>query len=270
MPKSERLAALFVAGALAVLPLAAPSAAEDRPSPMQPSESWEAIRGDVAAAGEIRDGTELYPVEAPMRADDAAAVPVRITAAAGAPDVRKLTLVVDENPAPVAATFEFGPAMQPLDLEVRLRVDAYSNVRALVEAPDGSQFMSGRFVRASGGCSAPAATDAAAARASLGQMKVRWFETGADGRREAQVMLRHPNNSGMQRDQVTLLFIPADFVDELRVSQGDDTLFTVSGGISISENPTFRFRYRPNGAPITIRATDTDGGVYQGVFPADS
>jgi sulfur-oxidizing protein SoxY len=258
--------ALLLAGLLA----AAPALADDRPSPLQASESWEAIRGDVAAPGEIRDGSTLYALSAPMRAEDAAAVPVRVTAAPGAPEVKKLTLVIDENPAPVAATIELGAAMQPLDLELRLRVDAYSNVRALVETTAGDQYMTGRFVRASGGCSAPAATDAAATAASLGQMKVRLFDTDADGRREAQVMLRHPNNSGMQRDQVTLLFIPADFVDDLRVAQGDETLFTVSGGISISENPTFRFRYLPNGAPITLRATDTDGGVYQGSFPADS
>lgn len=263
---SSRFAALVFAGLLACGPVLS----DDRPSPMQPSESWDAIRGDVAAPGDIRDGSGLYTLQAPMRADDAAAVPVHITAAPGAPDIRKLTLVVDQNPAPVAGTFEFGTAMQPLDLEVRLRVDAYSNVRAIVEAADGAQYMVGRFVRASGGCSAPAATDAAAAKTSLGQMKVRWFDPEPDGRREAQVMLRHPNNSGMQRDQVTLLFIPADFVDQLSVTQGDELLFRVSGGISISENPTFRFRYLPSGAPISIRATDTDGGVYQGSFAADS
>lgn len=267
---TARMPACAVAAVLSGLLLALPARAEDRPSPMQPSESWDSIRGDVADPGEIRDAGGLYALEAPMRAEDAAAVPVHITAAPGAPEVRKLTLVVDENPAPVAATFTLGAAMQPLDLEVRLRVDAYSNVRALVEAADGAQYMTGRFVRASGGCSAPAATDAAAAKASLGQMKVRWFDPDPDGRREAQVMLRHPNNSGMQRDQVSLLFIPADFVDALTVSQGEDTLFTVTGGISISENPTFRFRYRPTGAPISVRATDTDGGVYQGTFPADS
>jgi sulfur-oxidizing protein SoxY len=255
---------------LSALLAATPALADDRPSPMQSSASWEAIREDVAAPGEIRDGTDLYTLEAPMRAEDAAAVPVRITAAEGAPAVTKLTLVIDENPAPVAATMALGPAMQPLDLELRVRVDAYSNVRALIETADGSQYMTGRFVRASGGCSAPAATDAAAAAANLGQMKVRWLDTSADGRREAQVMLRHPNNSGMQRDQLTLLFIPADFVDELVVAQGDETLFTVSGGISISENPTFRFRFHPNGAPLTIRATDTEGGVYQDSFAANS
>lgn len=266
----QRLGTLLVAGIVAGHFWGQPVLAEDQASALRPSESWTAIRDDVAAPGEIRDGAGLYAIEAPMRAEDAAAVPVRITAAPGAPEVRKLTLVIDENPAPVAASFEIGEAMQPLDLEMRVRVDAYSNVRALVEAADGQQYMTGRFVRASGGCSAPAATDATAAAATLGQMKVRWFDTAADGRREAQVMLRHPNNSGMQRDQVTLLFIPADFVDRLDVMEGDERLFSVTGGISISENPTFRFQYRPNGAPISVRATDTDGGVYQGSFPVES
>ena len=110
--------------------------------------------------------------------------------------------------------------------------------------------MTGRFVRAAGGCSAPASKDAAAALAALGQMKVRWYEGegGASGRREAQVMLRHPNYSGLQRDQMTQLYIPPHFVDTLEVRQGDELLFAMSGGISISEDPTFRFAYEDAGA----------------------
>ncbi len=140
-----RLGAVFLASLLAVQP----ALADGQPTapPLQPSDSWTAIRDDVAAPGEIRDGAGLYAIEAPMRAEDAAAVPVHITAAPGAPEVRKLTLVIDENPAPVAATFEFGAAMQPLDLEMRVRVDAYSNVRVLVEAADGNQYMTGRYVQ---------------------------------------------------------------------------------------------------------------------------
>ena len=58
-------------------------------------------------------------------------------------------------------------------------------------------------------------------------------------------MVRHPNNSGLQRDQVTLLYIPAHFVDELSVWQGDALLFSMVGGISISEDPNFRFDFIP-------------------------
>lgn len=267
------LRTLLLAGftALAALPVRA----DEQPSPMQPSETWNEISYNVIGDAEVRDGSGLYTLEAPFRAEDAATVPVHITQAPGAPDVRRLFLVVDENPAPVAAEFTFGPAMSPLDLEARVRVDAYSNVRAIVEAEDGALYMTGRFVRASGGCSAPAAKDAIAALEALGQMKIRWYDTAAApagpqlaDRREAQVMLRHPNYSGMQRDQVSLLYIPARFVDTMEVRQGDELLFAMTGGISISEDPTFRFAYTDTGAgDLSVVATDTDGTVFKGTFP---
>ena len=80
-------------------------------------------------------------------------------------------------------------------------------------------------------------------------------------------MIRHPNYSGMQRNQVTNLFIPAFFVHELEVFQGDERLFRMEGGISISEDPVFRFSYTPNGAEqFRVRAVDTDGSVFEQVF----
>jgi sulfur-oxidizing protein SoxY len=86
-------------------------------------------------------------------------------------------------------------------------------------------------------------------------------------RREAQIMIRHPNYSGLQRDQITQLFIPAHFIDQLEVWQGDDMLFSMEGGISISENPVFRFGYNDNGAPaLTVKASDTDGNTWERVL----
>ncbi|PZQ49063.1 MAG: quinoprotein dehydrogenase-associated SoxYZ-like carrier [Rhodovulum sulfidophilum] len=242
---------------------------------MRPSQSWDEIRGDVVGDGEITDGADLFTLEAPFRAEDAAIVPIRLVQKDGTPRIARLTLVVDENPSPVAAVFTFGPAMGPLDLETRIRVNAYSNVRAIAETEDGTLHMTGRYVRAAGGCSAPASKDAAAALAALGQMKARWYaaEPAASGtRREAQVMLRHPNYSGLQRDQVTHLFVPARFIDTFEVAQGDETLFKVEGGISISEDPTFRFRYTDSGAgeSLTLRAHDTDGQNFEGSFPLGS
>lgn len=267
------LKALLLAG-FAVF-VALPACADERPSPMRASETWDAIRYNVVGDAEIRDGTGLYTLEAPFRAEDAATVPVRLTQAPTAPDARRLILVIDENPAPVAAEFTFGPAMSPLDLEARVRIDAYSNVRAIIEAEDGNLYVAGRFVRGSGGCSAPAAKDAAAARAALGQMKVRWFDsqpTAKSGERHvAQVMLRHPNYSGLQRDQLTLLYIPAHFVDMMEVRQGDELLFSMSGGISISEDPTFRFTYTDTGAgDLGVVATDTEGATFEGRFSPEA
>ncbi len=260
-------AAVLVAACLA----AGIATADERQSPIEPSATWDEIASDIVGTAEILDGSALFGFEAPFRAHDAAIVPIHISAGPDAPRITRMTLVVDENPAPVAAEFEFGPAMQPLDLEARVRVDAYTNVRAILETEDGKLYQVGRYVRASGGCSAPAAKDAAEAMASLGQMRVRWFDdepamTGVV--REAQVMLRHPNYSGLQRDQVTHLFIPPHFVDRIEVRQGADLLFTMMGGISISEDPSFRFTYVENGTGgLSITATDTRGSTFEGDFP---
>lgn len=249
--------------------LAGPTSAQERESPMQPSVAWEDIRGDIVGDAAIADGAGVVALDAPFRAQDAAAVPVRITQPEGAPRLRRLTLVVDENPAPVAADFTFGPAMGPVDLETRIRVDAYSNVRVIAEAEDGTLYMIGRYVRAAGGCSAPASKDAAEALADLGKMRARWFDGDAlaQDRREAQVMLRHPNYSGLQRNQLTQLFVPARFVDTFEVRRGETLVFAMEGGISISENPLFRFRYTDaEGAPLSVRASDTDGSAFTQTF----
>ena len=127
--------------------------------------------------------------------------------------------------------------------------------------------MQGRFVKASGGCSAPATSDPEAALAGMGEMRLRSFGAApqmSTPRREAQIMIRHPNYSGLQRDQITQLFVPAHFIDTLEVRQGDELLFTMEGGISISENPVFRFSYNDNGAPeIVVKATDTEGNSFE-------
>ncbi|QDL93808.1 quinoprotein dehydrogenase-associated SoxYZ-like carrier (plasmid) [Paroceanicella profunda] len=255
----------------ALAALASPLAAQERASPMQPSESWDSLRTDIIGTAELQDGTGILSLDAPYRAHDAALVPVHVVQTGGARIV-KLTLVVDENPAPVVAEFSFGPAMGQVDLETRVRVNEYSNIRVLAETEDGTVYMTGRYVKASGGCAAPAMKDSVAAQNALGQMRLRAFAPEQPGARGlAQVMLRHPNYSGLQRNQVTQLYIPARFVNALEVKQGDATLFTMTGGISISEDPTFRFAYTDNGAPfITIRATDTDGQVFQEAFPAPS
>lgn len=239
-------------------------------NPLTDGATWEDLKPDVVGASVPGDGSALFEVEAPYRAEDAATVPVRIRQREGTPDISALTIVIDENPAPVAAAFRFGAGMAPLDLELRVRVNQYSNVRVIAETGQGL-FMDGRFVKASGGCSAPASKDPAAALAGMGEMRLKLFGDApqmSGARREAQIMIRHPNYSGLQRDQITQLFIAAHFIDELEVFQGDDLLFTMTGGISISENPVFRFTYTDNGAlALRVRAKDTEGNVFEHLLP---
>ncbi|MFY0632763.1 MAG: quinoprotein dehydrogenase-associated SoxYZ-like carrier [Vannielia sp.] len=265
-----RLTPLIRTALLAGLTALPAFAAEE--NPLTPSESWDLIREDVIGEVTPSDGATLFTLDAPYRANDAATVPLHIVQTDTAPVIDTAIVVIDENPAPVAGTFTFGAAMHPLDLELRVRVNMYSNVRVIAHTPEGLA-MTGRFVKASGGCSAPATSDPEAALASMGQMRLRSFGPApqmSTPRREAQIMIRHPNYSGLQRDQITQLFVPAHFIDTLEVRQGDDLLFTMEGGISISENPVFRFSYSDNGAAdIVVRATDTEGNVFEERLPKD-
>jgi sulfur-oxidizing protein SoxY len=83
-------------------------------------------------------------------------------------------------------------------------------------------------------------------------------------------MIRHPNNSGLQRDQVSLLYIPLDIVRQWRVWQGDQLVVEMDGGIAISENPSVRFSYLPNGATnFRAEAVDTEGHVFKDEWPVE-
>jgi sulfur-oxidizing protein SoxY len=259
-------------GAVAIGLLAGTAIAADaaRENPLQDGESWADLRYNVFGETEIADGTDLFEVEAPYRAHEAATVPIVIRQTDPARRIEGASVVIDENPAPLAAEFSFGEAMAPLEMELRVRVDQYSNVRVLAETPEGV-FMNGRFVKASGGCSAPATKDPELALRSMGEMRLKTFEPEGQmstPRRDAQIMIRHPNYSGLQRDQITHLFIDAHFIDRIAVYQGDELLWSMEGGISISENPVFRFSYTDDGTPaLRVVAEDTEGNSWDEILP---
>lgn len=250
-------AALFMA-----LSFSGARAADDDP--------WPDIHRDVFDNRPILEEDGTITLEAPYRAEDAAIVPLTMRMPADVADkVKSLTLVIDKNPAPVAATFHFGEAAGSGErmLSTRVRIDMYSNVRAVIETEDGKLHMASKFVKASGGCSAPAAKDAEEALASMGKMQIRTFDKAKDSTpatREAQVMIRHPNFTGMQMDQLTREYTPAKFVQELEVKRGGELVFRMDGGISISENPNFRFSFAPaTDETLEVIAKDTDGSVFK-------
>ena len=236
---------------------------------------WPALARDVFMNKPLADGTGLIALDMPYRAEDAAVVPLtfRVTMPAGDKRTLKaLTVIIDRNPSPVAASFTFGSKAGISALSTRVRVNSYTDVHAVAELSDGKLYMVKRYVKAAGGCSAPAIKDASEAKINIGQMRFRQFSPPAatpGPLRQAQIMIRHPNNSGLQMDQITHLYIPPFFVEHLKVWQGDQLVLAMDGGISISENPNIRFTYRPNGAAsFRAQAIDTEKHVYKGKWPA--
>ena len=225
---------------------------------------WQKVRASLFQTRPIATVTAtatdgLLSLEAPVRADDAAVVPIAIRTRApqaGGRRIDKLYLIIDNNPSPISAIFQFTPLSGRADIETRVRIDEYTHVRAIAETSDGQLFMTTRYLKAAGGCSAPPGKDAQAALASLGRMKFR-VESGANadisgelrGNQPvlAQLMISHPNNSGLAMDQVSRLFTPPHFVRQVRITYGGELVMSADVDFSISENPNFRFYFLPKG-----------------------
>ncbi len=161
MTSRTRLGALLAVFMLAFAPIIPAYADGDDP--------WPGIAKDLFAGRTVEDTTQIV-LDAPYRAEDAGIVPISVKIPADlAGKVSRLTLVIDKNPMPVVATFSFGAAAGTGDREIstRVRFDMYSNLRAIAETTDGKLLMVSRFVKAAGGCSAPAQKDADQALAAL-------------------------------------------------------------------------------------------------------
>jgi sulfur-oxidizing protein SoxY len=197
-------------------------------------------------------GDAVIKLEAPARAADAAVVPISITAQfpqTPAHFIRKIYLFIDENPEPYAGFFEFTPESGLASIETRVRVEDYTFMRVIAETSDGKLYSAVRFIKASGGCSAPAGKDDAAAEASAGQVRLMAEGKSVAGKPSlAQLMVRHPNRTGMQMNQVTRNYASAYFIRKVAVTYADKPVMTANINFTISENPNFRFYFVPRGS----------------------
>jgi len=242
------------------------------------NETWKKVRTSLFAARPIAEASDqLIRLETPNRAEDAAIVPIAVKVNSpqnAAQHVRKLYLLIDNNPSPIAAVFNFTPNSGRAEVETRVRIDEYTHVRAIAEMNDGKLYMATRFVKASGGCSAPPGKDQAAAMASLGKMKFR-VEGDVAAKKPvlAQLMISHPNNSGLAMDQLTRQFTPAHYVRTINVSYAGQPVMSADVDISISENPSLRFYFVPNGeGELKAEVVDSNDQRFQSalkVRPAD-
>ncbi|MBP2306445.1 quinoprotein dehydrogenase-associated SoxYZ-like carrier [Azospirillum melinis] len=254
----------LLAGLLIVLStpgLAATDAAED-------AARWDILQGMYFKDRPVEEAGALIRIDAPARAHDAALVPVRIEVE---PSLRlkSLSLLVDKNPVPLAATFRFGPASAGSSIETRVRVNEYTNLHAVGETQDGRFLMTVVHVKAAGGCSAPAVKDPQEAMARLGRIKVKLPETLSPGSpATAQVMVSHPNSSGLQFDQVSRTYIPAHYIQSIIIRAGGQTVLEADTDISISEDPNLRFSVLPTGGgSLEVVAQDTKGATFTHSVP---
>ena len=230
--------------AIAVFIVFMSSAVADVQRRDQDEAAWKSLRTQHFGDRAIADGETVVRLDAPYRAEDPAVVPITITdlrAGSDAPAIRKIWLVIDNNPVPMSAVFEFGPAARSATIAMRVRVNSYTYMRALAETDDGRLYMVKRYVKASGGCSAPIGRDLDAARENMGQMRLRRVRVDDTDTKRTQLMIRHPSITGLQMDQLTRLVEPAHFVDAITIRKGDALVLDSTMTFSLSANPSLQF-----------------------------
>ncbi len=209
------------------------------------------LKPQFFAGKTIIESNDIIEIEAPYRAEDPALVPIKIVSKIKqTPEryIKKILVLVDKNPYPFVGEFEFFPESGKADLAMRIRVNTYSYIRAIAEMNDGKLYMAKKFVKASGGCSAPIGTDLDAAMKRLGKMKFRFSQTLKPGQpAEAQLLISHPNITGMQMDQVTRFVRKPHFMDKLTVTYNGKPVLIAKTDIAISSDPNFRFYFIPEG-----------------------
>lgn len=258
------LAALAIAPATTVAaPGGLPNAAHDASSP-----EWDRIRARLFPGRTLQPGQGTVQVIAPLRAAYGASVPVKVVSKLPQrPElyVRRMFLVVDKNPSPVAAVFDLTTEVGQADVETRLRVDEYSHVRVVSELSDGSLHTDSRYVKTSGGCSAPPNRDAPHL---IGKTMLKLAgELRMEQPVPADVTVLHPNDTGFELNQQTVMYIPPHFVRSIRVSYAGRKVFDAELDFSVSENPTFRFNFVPHGkGELRAEVTDTKDGQFVGTL----
>jgi len=135
---------LFTAAAVLAVPrwlfAARPDAAFD-------ADSAEGVLGDLFD-GPITESDQVM-LKIPDIAENGAVVPV--TVSTGLADVESISVVVLNNPTPLAALFEMSPQSVP-DISVRIKMGESSAVQAIVKA-GGKLYSSSKEVKVTiGGC----------------------------------------------------------------------------------------------------------------------
>ena len=233
--------------------------------------AWNQVLKQQFFANKVIEETDsLISLDAPYRAEDPALVPIKVSTnvPASAGYIKKITLLIDKNPVPFVGEFEFTPESGKADLAMRVRVNTYSYVRAIAEMSDGKLYMSKKFVKASGGCSAPIGADLDAAMKRLGKMKFR-LDDGVNNQQPtlAQLLISHPNITGMQMDQVSRHIRPAHYVEKLKVFFDNKPVLTAKIDIAISADPNFRFYFVPKkSGELRAEITDTKGQSFSQVY----
>ena len=217
------------------------------------SNSWDNyIKKEV-----VGDRTVWYDnsilIQAPYRALDPAGVEISIyDRGPGISEYTKLTLVIDENPTPCCATFEFWE-MVP-HIMTNIRVNAYTDLRVISENEFDELRYNKQYIKAAGGCSALPVLTSDKPFGTINLLQTNGW---------TKIKIWHPNFSGMQFNQLTRSEIPAEYIDNVKMWVDDNLVWEYNGTIGIAQDVFFMMPIHTIGKHVKIYAKDNLGNEFE-------
>jgi len=238
--------------------------------------AWPDLKHALYGDQLLTQAGNIIEINAPYRSTDDARTQIggKVTVPDGQM-IESVTVILDENPMPVSAVFDLANPVPHFSFDMSMRINGPTPMHIVTKTDRGQLFVSETFVKTSGtgACAAPPGTDPQLALATLGDMTLEvrdaepsislaslTSEPGAADKR-LDIAIEHPSHSGLQMDQITLLFIHARFIDTIDVDVDGQDFVEITGSISLSENPDVDLSIPGTARQIDVTLTDTDGHV---------
>lgn len=224
---------------------------------------WPALQQSFFAGKPIEQ-TDFIRLEGPRRAESGAQVPITLSVEKPLNDpdaIRKVYVIVDANPIPLAVTYHFTPLNGKAQISTRIRMEMDSYIHAVGETASGKLYMTAIVIRAAGGCGGLVDGDDSAVRATAGKIKLNAelpIQFGAPN--AATFLIKHPMFTGLQRDLASGGFKPAFFIQKVGFRYNGSPVMHADFAVGVAEDPYLRFFYLPDRpGTLEVKADDNEG-----------
>jgi sulfur-oxidizing protein SoxY len=224
---------------------------------------WPVLKESFFAGKNIEEA-DFIKLEGPKRAESGAQVPITLTIDRPLNDadpIKKVFVIVDANPIPLAATYHFTPLSGKAQISTRIRMEMDSFIHAVGETASGKLYVGVTMIRAAGGCGGAVDGDDSAIRAASGKIKLSVEEPVKFGEANtATFLIKHPMFTGLQRDLASGGFKPAFYINKVAFTYSGKPVMQADFAVGVAEDPYLRFYYVPD-APGTleVKADDNEG-----------
>ncbi|AOF98523.1 quinoprotein dehydrogenase-associated SoxYZ-like carrier [Sphingobium sp. RAC03] len=235
-----------------------PAAAKVPADPLQ-SPVWKAIGETFFGDDPVRFDPRVR-VMMPQIAENQRSFPVSVDAR-GILGVKRILIVADLNPIPLAVDYELADAAPYLTTNIKL--DQRTPVRGAVQLEDGSWLVGGAWVDAAGGgCSMPPLSRARGDWSQhLGEIRGGAWRTSSGAR--VRLVMRHPMDTGFVAN------IPTYHIESLLLTDADGAKFgRIAIEASVAEDPEITVIVGSSRSTrLVVTGRDTNGIEYDAIVP---